>query len=80
VARLELYDTASCPYIREMRQRLRWKGADFLEYDVEADAAALERMRAPANGQRLVPLPEEGRVIGIGWQRRGRVVRGDLRR
>ncbi len=58
-----------------MREWLEWKGTDFVEYDVEADAAARERMRALANGQRTVPvLVEDGKVIQIGWQGRGCIV------
>jgi glutaredoxin 3 len=71
----ELYGTASCPYTREMREWLEWKGRDFVEYDVEADAEALRRMHATTGGQRTVPvLIEDGRVIEVGWQGRGCVV------
>ena len=51
------------------------KGTDFVEYDVETDAAARERMRALANGQRTVPVLVDGdKVIQIGWQGRGCIV------
>ncbi len=70
----ELYGTASCPYTQEMREWLEWKERDFVEYDVEADAEALERMQA-ATGQRTVPvLLEDGKIAQIGWQGRGCVV------
>jgi glutaredoxin 3 len=72
---LELYGTKGCPYTQEMREWLEWKGTDFIEYDVEADLAARDRMRAVANGQRTVPLLVDGdKVIEIGWQGRGCVV------
>ena len=72
---LELYGTKSCPYTQEMREHLEWKRTDFVEYDVEADVAARDRMRALANGQRTVPLLVDGdKVIEIGWQGRGCVV------
>jgi mycoredoxin len=75
VATLELYGTKGCPYTQEMREWLEWKGTEFVEYDVEADAEARERMRAVANGQRTVPILIEGeKVIQIGWQGRGCVV------
>src|SRR5262249_13711426 len=45
VAKLELFGTASCPYTQEMREWLEWRGCDFVEYDVERDPAARERMR-----------------------------------
>lgn len=71
----ELYGTASCPYTQEMREWLEWKGRDFEEYDVEADAEALKRMHAATGGQRTVPvLVEDGKAVQIGWQGRGCVV------
>jgi glutaredoxin 3 len=46
-----------------------------VEYDVEADPVARERMRALAGGQRVVPLlVEDGKVIQVGWQGRTCVV------
>jgi glutaredoxin 3 len=69
---LELYGTKSCPYTQEMREWLEWKGTEFVEYDVEADLAARDRMRSLANGQRTVPILVEGdKVLQIGWQGRG---------
>ena len=59
---LELYGTASCPFTREMREWLEWKGREFVEYDVDVDADARERLRALTGGQRAVPvLVEDGR-------------------
>jgi len=75
VARLELFGTANCPYTQEMREWLEWKGCEFVEHDVEADAAARARLLALAGGQRTVPvLVEEGKVVQIGWQGRGCVI------
>jgi glutaredoxin len=69
---LELYGTASCPFTREMREWLEWKGSDFEEYDVEADREARERMRTLAQAPYTVPLlVEDGKVIQVGWQGRG---------
>jgi glutaredoxin len=71
----ELYGTARCPYTSEMRDWLELRKLEFVEYDVESDAAALERMKALAGGQRSVPvLVEDGRVVQIGWQGRSCVV------
>jgi glutaredoxin len=73
--KLELFGTASCPYTREMREWLEWKGKDFEEYDVEADQEAGERMRSLAQAPYSVPLlVEEGKVIQVGWQGRACVV------
>lgn len=75
MARLELYGTATCPYTRELRESLEWRQQEFLEYDVEADPAALARMLKMSGGQRSVPiLVEEGQVIQVGWQGRSCVV------
>ena len=72
MAMLELFGTKSCPYTQEMREWLEWTGAEFLEYDVEIDLSARDRMRTLANGQRTVPvLVHGGKVIQIGWQGRG---------
>ena len=69
---VELYGTAACPYTRDMREWLEIRGADFVEYDVEADRAARERLRAVAGPQRTVPvLVEDGAVVQVGWQGRG---------
>jgi glutaredoxin len=75
VTMLELYGTKSCPYTQEMREWLEWKRAEFVEYDVEADSAARDRLRSLASGQRTVPiLVDGGKVVEVGWQGRGCVV------
>jgi len=75
--KLELFGSASCPHTREMREWLEWRGDDFVEYDVEADPSARERMRILTGGQRTVPvLVDAGKVVQIGWQGRGCIVSG----
>lgn len=75
MGKLELYGTSACPYTGEMREWLEWKRLEFVEYDVEADPTAFERMQALASGERTVPmLVEDGKVIQVGWQGRGCVV------
>ncbi|HWZ53174.1 MAG TPA: Uxx-star family glutaredoxin-like (seleno)protein [Candidatus Acidoferrales bacterium] len=75
MAALELYGTKTCQYTQEMREWLEWKGTEFVEYDVETDAAARERMRAFTNGQRTVPVLIDGeKIVQIGWQGRGCIV------
>ena len=39
--KLELFGTARCPHTEEMREWLEWKRCEFVEYDVEADAACV---------------------------------------
>ena len=71
----ELFGTPSCPYTQELRDWLDFKRRDFVEYDVESDTGALERMKTLTGGQRTVPvLVEDGMVVQIGWQGRGCVV------
>src|SRR3954447_12865223 len=53
---VELYGTSSCPYTRDMREWLELRGADFVEYDVETDRLARERMRRVAGAARTVPV------------------------
>ncbi len=73
----ELFGTATCVYTAELREWLEWNGREFVEYDVERDTEALERMRAATGGQSTVPvLLEDGKVVQIGWQGRGCFVAG----
>jgi glutaredoxin len=75
MATLELYGTARCPHTSEMREWLEWTRSEFVEYDVESDQVARERMREIARGQRTVPiLVADGKVIQVGWQGRGCIV------
>jgi glutaredoxin len=72
---LELYGTATCPYTSELREWLEWKGSEFMEYDVERDMEARERMWHIAQSPYTVPLlVEDGKVIQVGWQGRGCIV------
>ena len=71
----ELFGTSTCPYSREMREWLEWKGSEFTEFDVDADTEARERLRRMTQPPFTVPLlVENGKVIQIGWQGRGCVV------
>lgn len=69
---IELYTTAGCPYSTAAREDLEWRGVDFIEYDVERDPEARERMLDLTGGTRTVPvLVEEGKPPQIGWMGRG---------
>jgi len=73
---LELYGTASCPYTSEMREWLEWKGSEFTEFDVETDSQAHARMRLLVQAPLTVPLlVQDGKVVQVGWQGRGCVVK-----
>lgn len=69
---LELYGMASCPYTGDLREWLELRGILFTEYDVEADVAARDRLRALPGAPRIVPvLVENGDVTQVGWEGRG---------
>ena len=75
MAKLELFGTSSCPYTQEMREWLEWKRSEFVEYDVEEDLTARERLLALAQGQSSVPvLVEDGKVVQVGWHGRACVL------
>lgn len=72
MAKLELFGTKSCTATEELREDLEWRRLDFIEYDVDEDAAAFARMLELTGGQNMVPvLVEDGKVKSIGWQGRG---------
>jgi len=72
---LELYGTAGCPYTREMREWLEWKGKDFEEYDIETDPEARARIQSLAQPPFNVPLlVQDGKVVQVGWQGRSCLV------
>ena len=74
---LELFGTPSCPYTSEMREWLEWRGSEFIEYNVENDSKARERMRRLAQPPYTVPLlVQDDKVIQVGWQGHSCVVEG----
>jgi glutaredoxin 3 len=76
MATLELYGSSQCPYTRELREWLEWTRRDFQEYDVEVDPQALARMHAIDGSVCTVPvLVEDGKVIQVGWQGHGCILR-----
>ena len=69
---VELYTTRGCPHCAAAREDLEWRRADFIEYDVERDAPARERMLQLTGGTRTVPvIVEEGKPVQVGWMGRG---------
>lgn len=72
MADFELYGTARCPYTQDMRDWLEFNHKDFVEYDVEVDPEARQRMRDLDSSLRKVPvLVENGKVLQVGWQGHG---------
>jgi glutaredoxin 3 len=69
---IEIYTTATCPHCEAAREDFEWRGVEFVEYDVEHDAAALARMLELTGGLRTIPvIVEEGKPVQIGWMGRG---------
>ena len=67
-----LYTTNGCPYSAAAREDLEWRGVDFVEYDVEQDRDAYERMLELTGGNRTVPVIfEEGKPVQVGWMGQG---------
>jgi glutaredoxin 3 len=72
---VELYASSGCPYSAAARDDLEWRGIEFVEYDVEKDAAARARMLQLTGGTRTVPvIVEEGKPVQVGWMGRGCVI------
>ena len=66
---VELYTTAGCPYSTAAREDLEWRGIDFVEYDMERDREAYERMLDLTDGDRTVPMIiGEGKHAQVGWR------------
>jgi glutaredoxin len=71
VATLELYGAAWCPHTRDLREELEWQRRDFVEYDIDLDATARQRLLELAGGVTGIPvLVENNRVVEVGWQGR----------
>lgn len=75
MALLELYGAAWCPHTRELREELEWKRRDFVEYDIDLDAVARQRLHELAGGTASIPvLVEDNEVVQTGWQGRTCVI------
>lgn len=71
VPKVELFGTRECPYTAELREHLEWNRITFVEFDVERDAAAHDRLRRLTHGRLQVPvLVTDGQVAEVGWRGR----------
>ncbi len=69
--RLELFGTRDCPYTAELRDDLEFEGRAFVEYDVERDAGAMQRLRELCAAPLAVPvLVDDGKVVQVGMSGR----------
>jgi glutaredoxin len=69
---LELFASPTCPFCAEVRAQLDWDGKAYVEYDVDADTGARNRLIALVGKNPIVPvLVEDGKLSQVGWQGRG---------
>lgn len=69
---VELYVTPTCPYCAQVREQLEWEGVEFVEHDVQSDAAARARLARLVGLNAMVPvIVEGGRVAQVGAAGRG---------
>jgi glutaredoxin 3 len=54
-AKVEIYTWRTCPFCIRAKNLLTKKGVEFVEYSLDGDEAAREKMAKRANGRRSVP-------------------------
>ncbi|WP_353931515.1 glutaredoxin 3 [Okeanomitos corallinicola TIOX110] len=54
-AKVEIYTWTTCPFCIRAKNLLLNKGIDFLEYNIDGDEVARNKMAQRANGKRSVP-------------------------
>jgi len=54
-AKVEIYTWRTCPFCIRAKKLLTNKGVDFIEYSVDGDEVARDKMAQRANGRRSVP-------------------------
>lgn len=54
-AKVEIYTWRTCPYCIRAKNLLAQKGVEFIEYKIDGDELARNKMAQRANGQRSVP-------------------------
>ena len=65
--KVEVFTKPGCPYCVGLKQRLAKDGTPYIEHDVYADGAALQRMLILNGGQRRVPTMVQGEQITVGY-------------
>ncbi|MEA5596360.1 glutaredoxin 3 [Rivularia sp. UHCC 0363] len=54
-AKVEIYTWSTCPFCIRAKSLLKRKGVDFIEYSVDGDEEAREKMAHRGDGRRSVP-------------------------
>ncbi|MCC5630833.1 glutaredoxin 3 [Nostoc sphaeroides] len=54
-AKVEIYTWRTCPFCIRAKSLLKNKGVEFIEYSIDGDEAARNKMAQRANGRRSLP-------------------------
>ncbi len=54
-AKVEVYTWSTCPFCIRAKALLKNKGVDFIEYGIDGDEDARDKMSERANGKRSLP-------------------------
>jgi glutaredoxin 3 len=54
-AKVEIYTWMTCPFCIRAKSLLKKKGVDFIEYSIDGDEAARNKMAQRTNGRRSLP-------------------------
>ena len=54
-AKVEIYTWKTCPFCIRAKSLLKNKGVEFIEYSIDGDEAARNKMAQRANGRRSLP-------------------------
>ncbi|MEH2255448.1 glutaredoxin 3 [Nostoc sp.] len=54
-AKVEIYTWRTCPFCIRAKSLLKSKGVEFIEYSIDGDETARNKMAQRANGRRSVP-------------------------
>lgn len=66
--KVSVYSTPTCPYCNQVKEYLKQKGIEFIEYNVASDLEARNVM-VQKSGQLGVPVIDVGGDIVIGFNR-----------
>ncbi len=64
---VEIFTKPGCPHCHGLKHRLEHEGMPFIEYDVQSDPTALQRMLALNGGRRHVPTIVMGGQVTVGF-------------
>ncbi|MBE9259132.1 MULTISPECIES: glutaredoxin 3 [Aphanizomenonaceae] len=54
-AKVEIYTWTTCPFCMRAKSLLKSKSVDFIEYNIDGDEIARNKMSERANGKRSLP-------------------------